>query len=350
MDVAEITDQLGRVRADAEAQLPKADTRDVVETLRVQFLGKKGQLTAVLRGMGKLSAEDRPSVGQMANEVRDHIASLLEAGLERISTTERTAELAGRIDVSLPGRRHRRASKHPLTTTSNDILTVLSSLGFQLAEGPEIEHDFYNFEALNIPHDHPARDMQDTFYIADDVVLRTHTSPVQIRAMLAFGEPPVRVASFGRVFRKDDDPTHSPMFHQVEGLYVDTDVTFGDLKGTLELFSSRIFKAGIPVRLRPSFFPFTEPSAEVDIGCFLCDGEGEHAGATCRVCKGTGWVEIMGAGMVDPAVFEAVGFDPDKYSGFAFGVGVERVAMLRYGVSDIRTLYENDQRFLRQFF
>ncbi len=343
--------ELNTLKTEAEQSFQDAATKDDVEKLRVGFLGKKGKLTSVLRGMGKLSKEDRPKVGSKANEVRDLLEELVKSNLLRIKEKERAAEFEDRIDVTLPGRRRGYGRTHPLTRTADDILSVLSSLGFTLAEGPEIEHDFYNFEALNMPADHPARDMQDTFYINDDVVLRTHTSPVQIRAMLSLKKAPVRVACFGRVYRNDHDVTHSPMFHQIEGLYVDKQVTFGDLKGTLQVFAERIFRPGTKVRLRPSFFPFTEPSAEVDITCFMCAGEGTlKTGDTCRICKGTGWIEIMGAGMVDPEVFKHSGFDPDEVSGFAFGIGVERVAMLRYGISDIRLFFENDQRFLHQFF
>lgn len=349
VDTGALAAELEALGQEAVAVLSDATSADAVETARVGFLGKKGRLSGLLRQMGRLSKEERPKIGQVANTVRDAINAALDAAKSRIEAELRAAELSERIDVTLPGRRALRGGLHPLTKTSDDILEVLATLGFERAEGPEIEHDFYNFEALNIPGDHPARDMQDTFYVNDDVVLRTHTSPVQIRTMLTAQSGPVRVASFGRVYRHDDDPTHSPMFHQIEGLYVDKDVTFADLKGVLEVFVRRIFSASTKVRLRPSFFPFTEPSAEVDLSCFACDGHGHVDGATCRLCKGTGWIEIMGAGMVDPAVLEAVGYDPDDYTGFAFGIGVERVAMLRYGIEDIRWLFENDQRFLSQF-
>lgn len=346
-----ITSELTALQASAEKTLPALESDDAIESARVELLGKKGKLTAILRGMGGLDATARPVVGKTVNEVRDRIEHLLTEAHTRVLARARAGELALRDDVTLPGRRHQRGHTHPLTTTSDDILDVLASLGFHLAEGPEIEHDFYNFEALNIPRDHPARDMQDTFYVSSDVVLRTHTSPVQIRAMLALEKPPVRVACFGRVYRNDHDITHSPMFHQIEGLYVDKNVTFADLKGTLQVFAERMFAKGTRVRMRPSFFPFTEPSAEVDISCFQCEGSGKlAAGDTCRLCKGTGFIEIMGAGMVDPEVFKAVGLDPEHVTGFAFGIGVERVAMLRYGVHDIRLFYENDHRFLSQFF
>lgn len=351
MDVSELTEKLSSLKGEAEASLGEAGTRDALESLRVEYLGKKGKLTAVLRNMGKLSKDDRPKVGKLANEVRDRIGELLDDGVRRLEEAERAAEMSARIDVTVPGRRYVRGRRHPLTTTSEDILHVLEMLGFERAEGPEAEHDFYNFEALNFPKDHPARDMQDTFYIDDDVVLRTHTSPVQVRGMIALGQPPVRLACYGRVYRNDADNTHSPMFHQIEGLYVDKGVTLADLKGTLQVFLEKIFAPGTRVRMRPSFFPFTEPSAEVDMSCFACDATGDAPdGDICRVCKGTGWVEILGAGMVDPEVFKAAGLDPDEVTGFAFGIGVERVAMLRYGINDIRLLFENDQRFLQQFF
>ncbi|MCP4500957.1 MAG: phenylalanine--tRNA ligase subunit alpha [Deltaproteobacteria bacterium] len=352
-----MNDQLDLVRGDAESLIPDAQTPDAIESLRVQFLGKKGRLTSVLRGMGALSKEERPTVGKLANEVRDRITELLDSCNETLTSLERETQFKERLDLTLPGKRSPRAGAHPITQTSEDILSVLAGLGFERAEGPEVEHDFYNFEALNMPADHPARDMQDTFYVEDEVMLRTHTSPVQIRTMLALGKPPVRAACYGRVYRRDEDPTHSPMFHQVEGLYVDKEVTFGDLKGTLQAFTERIFAPNTKVRLRPSFFPFTEPSVEVDISCFVCDGHGEvqipdaqkGSMTMCSLCKGTGWIEIMGAGMVDPAVFESAGFDPEEVTGFAFGIGVERVAMLRYGIKDIATLFRNDQRFLGQF-
>ena len=298
--------------------------------------------------------DDKKKAGKLANDVDARLTDAYEKNKARVAQRQREAELADRLDVTLPGRRLARGRRHPLTTTSEDILSCLASLGFVRAEGPEVEHDYYNFEALNIPRDHPARDMQDTFYVDDDVVLRTHTSPVQVRSMLAIGKAPIRVACPGRVYRNDSDITHSPMFHQIEGLYVDNNVTFGDLKGTLQVFAEKIFSPGVKVRLRPSFFPFTEPSVEVDVSCFSCGGSGRGGAAAtedgaCRLCKATGWIEIMGAGMVDPEVLKYGKLDPDTVSGFAFGIGVERVAMLRYGVSDIRLFFENDRRFLKQF-
>jgi phenylalanyl-tRNA synthetase alpha chain len=357
--LAEIELLLEKSFADAKAALSGAQTAADLEAARVQFLGQKGYIQAAKKSVGQLaSVDDKKKAGKLCNDQDRALQEAFASTHERITAQLRVAALAERIDVTLPGRRARRGRRHPLTTTCDDILAVLSGLGFQPAEGPEVEHDFYNFEALNIPPDHPARDMQDTFYVDDgartDIVLRTHTSPVQARAMLASGKPPIRVSCFGRVYRKDEDATHSPMFHQIEGLYVDKDVTFADLKGTLQLFAERIFAPNVKVRLRPSFFPFTEPSVEVDVSCVSCGGTG-HGGAVvnedgrCRLCKGTGFIEIMGAGMVDPEVFKACDLDPDTVTGFAFGIGVERVALLRYGIADIRLFYENDERFLAQF-
>jgi phenylalanyl-tRNA synthetase alpha chain len=337
--------------------LEAAQNADELETCRVKYLGQKGFVQQAKKSVGQLTTVDeKKQAGKLANEVDAKLTDAYEKNRARIEAAARARELAERLDVTLPGRVHLRGRRHPLTTTSEDILAILATLGFVRAEGPEVEHDWYNFEALNIPREHPARDMQDTFYVdgAEDVVLRTHTSPVQIRAMLALGKPPIRVACYGRVYRNDHDVTHSPMFHQVEGLYVDQNVTFGDLKGTLQMFAERVFGAGVKIRLRPSFFPFTEPSVEVDVSCFSCGGTGRGGGTvgedgSCRLCKATGFIEIMGAGMVDPEVLKFGKLDPDAVSGFAFGIGVERVAMLRYGVSDIRLFFENDRRFLKQF-
>lgn len=310
---------------------------------RARFLGRKGELTAIMKGMGQLTPEERPVVGALANEVKVRLEGLFsnrQAELRREEIERRL--LTEQIDVTLPGRRFRTGAKHPIVKITEEVTEIFSALGFGVAEGPEIEKDFYNFEALNIPKDHPARDMQDTFYISDEVVLRTHTSPVQIRTMLEQA-PPVRVIAPGTVYRRDSDLTHSPMFHQIEGFLVDRKVTFGDLKGILTTFIDECFGKGTGVRFRPSFFPFTEPSAEVDIACVICGGAG------CRVCKQSGWLEILGSGMIDPEVFKAVGYDPEVYSGFAFGMGLERIAMLKYGVDDLRLFFENDLRFLRQF-
>jgi phenylalanyl-tRNA synthetase alpha chain len=314
-----------------------------LQQVRARFLGRKGELTALMKGMGALPAEQRPAFGAHANQVKERLETLFDDRLQELRALQLQRRLAAeRLDVTLPGRRLRQGSKHPITQVTEELIAIFAGLGFGVAEGPEVERDFYNFEALNIPRDHPARDMQDTFYVSDDVVLRTHTSPVQVRTMLNQA-PPVRVVAPGTVYRRDSDITHSPMFHQIEGFLVDRQVTFGDLKGILTTFINEYFGTGTGVRFRPSFFPFTEPSAEVDIQCVICGGGG------CRVCKQSGWLEILGSGMIDPAVFKAVGYDPELYTGFAFGMGIERIAMLKYGVNDLRLFYENDLRFLKQF-
>jgi phenylalanyl-tRNA synthetase alpha chain len=334
---------LEKLHAEAETLLNAAISRDEVEAVRVQFLGKKGSVSQILRLMGQSPVEERRELGKLANKTRKFVEDLVAKNFARLEERVRQSVLRGHIDVTLPGRVPMLGRKHPLTLTSEKILSVLKNLGFDLVKGPEIEHDFYNFEALNVSSDHPAREMQDTFYVDKDVVLRTQTSPIQIRTMLSIKEIPIRIASMGRVYRRDQDVTHSPIFHQIEGLFVDKSVTFSDLKGTLTTFVGKVFSEKARIRMRPSYFPFTEPSAEVDMSCFQCDGAG------CRLCKSTGYIEILGAGMVDPEVFKTVGFDPEKVSGFAFGIGVERVAMLRYGISDIRHFYDNDLRFLSQF-
>jgi phenylalanyl-tRNA synthetase alpha chain len=328
----------------AAASAASAATSELdLQQVKARFLGRKGELTAIMKGMGSLPAEQRPLFGALANEVKDRLELLFEARCEELRAAQLQRRLAAeRLDVTLPGRRQRHGSKHPVRQVTEEIVAIFAALGFGVAEGPEVERDFYNFEALNIPRDHPARDMQDTFYVSDDVVLRTHTSPVQVRTMLKQA-PPVRVVAPGTVYRRDSDITHSPMFHQIEGFLVDRQVSFGDLKGILTTFINEYFGSGTGVRFRPSFFPFTEPSAEVDIQCVICGGSG------CRVCKQSGWLEILGSGMIDPEVFKAVGYDPEVYTGFAFGMGIERIAMLKYGVNDLRLFYENDLRFLRQF-
>jgi phenylalanyl-tRNA synthetase alpha chain len=314
-----------------------------LQELRVKFLGKKGALTAIMKGLGTLSPDERPVIGQIVNTVKEQLEAKIEsAGLHIREAVKAEKLRLERLDVTLPGRRLPMGTRHPITIIIEEISDIFAGLGFQVAEGPEIEHDYYNFEALNFPKDHPARDMQDTFFVSDTVLLRTHTSPVQIRTMLK-QEPPVRIIAPGTVYRCDSDATHSPMFHQIEGLMVDKGITFGDLKGILTTFINQLFGQGTGVRLRPSFFPFTEPSAEVDIACVICKGKG------CRVCKNSGWLEILGAGMVDPEVYRNVNYDPEIYSGFAFGMGIERIAMLKYGISDMRLLFENDLRFLKQF-
>lgn len=313
--------------------------RDALQAIQVRVLGRKGLLTQRLRAIASLPPEQRPEAGREANRVKERLLEALAAALQ---ACEEAAPAAGGIDVTLPGRMEPRGRLHPITRVTEEICAIFSRMGFERVEGPEVETDYYNFEALNIPKNHPARDMQDTFFVSADVVLRTHTSPLQVRTMER-RRPPVRVIAPGRVFRRDSDQTHTPMFHQVEGLWVDEGVSFGDLKGTLTAFVHRMFDEETRLRFRPSFFPFTEPSAEVDIGCVICRGRG------CRVCKGTGWLEILGSGMVHPAVFENVGYDPARVSGFAFGLGVERVAMLKYGIDDLRRFFENDLRFLSQF-
>jgi phenylalanyl-tRNA synthetase alpha chain len=327
----------------AVVELEQTDSEESLQELRVRYLGKKGLLTAVMKGLGDVPAAERPSLGQAANNVKDSIEEKLRAKLSIIRDEKKSEKLRKeRIDVTLPGRRRLMGTKHPITLVTEEITEIFAGLGFQVAEGPEIELDYYNFEALNIPKDHPARDMQDSFYISENILLRTHTSPVQIRTMLKHA-PPIRIIAPGTVYRCDSDATHSPMFHQIEGLLVDKGISFGDLKGILTIFVNQYFGKGTGVRLRPSFFPFTEPSAEVDIACVMCKGKG------CRICKNTGWLEILGAGMVDPEVFRHVKYDSETNTGFAFGMGIERIAMLKYGIKDMRLLFENDIRFLNQF-
>jgi phenylalanyl-tRNA synthetase alpha chain len=336
-------EQLERLRHEACQAIEQATGEEAFQAVRVRFLGRKGELTALMKGLGALSAEERPIVGQMVNTIRDEIETALEDGVSAARDLARTERLTSeRIDSTLPGRRLSCGTKHPITLVIEEVSDIFAGLGFAVAEGPEIEHDWYNFEALNFPPEHPARDMQDTFFVDNNMLLRTHTSPVQIRTMLK-QKPPVRIIAPGTVYRCDSDATHSPMFHQIEGLMVDKGISFGDLKGILTTFTNQLFGQKTGVRLRPSFFPFTEPSAEVDIACVICGGKG------CRVCKNSGWLEILGAGMVDPEVYRHVGYNAEDISGFAFGMGIERIAMLKYGISDMRLLFENDVRFLRQF-
>ena len=337
-------EQLNKIRQTAEEKLAGITELSALEELRIQYLGKKGELTAVLKGMGGLTPEERPLIGQLANEVRSFIENALETNKAEFEAALEAKKLAGEtIDVTMPGKAATLGKKHPLTSVLDDLKNIFIGMGFSIAEGPEVELDYYNFEALNIPKDHPARDTQDTFYIDENVVLRTQTSPVQIRTMEK-QKPPIRIISAGRVYRSDAvDATHSPVFHQVEGLVIDKNVTMADLKGTLEIFVKKLYGEETRLRFRPHHFPFTEPSAEVDISCFNCGGEG------CRICKGEGWIEILGCGMVHPKVLTTCGIDPEEYSGFAFGIGLERVAMIRYDIDDMRLLYENDMRFLKQF-
>lgn len=336
-------ERLEKLQQDALSALQDAADEKSLQDVRVRFLGKKGELTDVMKGMRDLSPDERPVIGGMINKVKEQFELLFSERRDVLHQQAISKRLEKeKIDVTLPGRKTFAGHKHPVTLVTEEIVAIFSKLGFVVEEGPEIEQDFYNFEALNIPKDHPARDMQDTFYVTDDLVLRTHTSPVQVRTMLR-QQPPVRVIAPGTVYRRDSDLTHSPMFHQIEGFLVDKDITFGDLKGILTHFLKEYFGEKLGVRFRPSFFPFTEPSAEVDIACVMCSGKG------CRVCKGTGWLEILGCGMIDPEVFAAVNYDSSIYSGFAFGMGLERIAMLKYGVNDLRLFFENDLRFLRQF-
>ena len=325
--------------------LARPRTRRPSSNLRLNIWAGRASSRPCSRGFSSLSGADRASAGQAINTAKESAAGAFEETLKRLEGEELSGRLAGEVlDVTLPARNPRLGSLHPVTRINDEIEDIFLSLGFDIAEGPEVETDYYNFEALNIPPDHPAREMQDTFYIEGDLLLRTHTSPVQIRVMEK-SSPPLRIIAPGAVYRRDSDLTHTPMFHQIEGFMVDRDITFADLKGVLTLFLHRLFGDKTPVRFRPSFFPFTEPSAEVDIGCVICSGEG----GKCRVCKGTGWLEILGSGMIDPAVFKCVNYDPEEYTGFAFGLGIERIAMLRYGIDDIRLFFENDMDFLRQF-
>ncbi len=332
---------LDQVYSEARRELETAaGDSQKIQALQVHYLGRKGVLTQFLRSIAGLPAEQRPAAGQKANAIKQQLSADFAAAMEALEGGGHAAQ--DRIDVSLPGRTEATGALHPISRISAEICAIFSKMGFDIVEGPEVEKDYYNFEALNIPKNHPARDMQDTFFISADVVLRTHTSPLQVRTMERQA-PPVRVIAPGKVFRCDSDQTHTPMFHQVEGLLVDENVSFGDLKGTLTAFVHQMFDEQTRLRFRPSFFPFTEPSAEVDILCVICRGRG------CRVCKHTGWLEILGSGMVHPAVFENVGYDTGRYTGFAFGMGVERVAMLKYGIDDLRKFFENDLRFLSQF-
>ena len=328
------------IYAAALSEIENAPAVDALEGLSTKYLGRKGLVTQYLRNISKLPAKERPRAGSRANQVKQEIEAACRAAQERLEDAS-TAD-AEQIDVSLPGRPDRRGTLHPITRITEEICEIFARMGFSVVEGPEIETDHYNFEALNIPKNHPARDMQDTFYISEDIVLRTHTSPTQPRVMEK-QDPPVRIIAPGKVYRCDSDLTHTPMFNQVEGLLVDENISFGDLKGTLTSFAHQMFDPQTKVRFRPSFFPFTEPSAEVDILCVICRGKG------CRVCSQTGWIEILGSGMVHPAVLENVGYDTARYTGFAFGMGVERIAMLKYSIDDIRKYFENDIRFLGQF-
>lgn len=337
-------EQLKQIKEAVLKQLNEVNDRAEIENLRVKYLGKKGELTSILRGMGKLSSEERPVIGKLANEVREKIEATLAEKDSELKKAEKQKRLQDEIiDISMPGKKQTVGKIHPINLVLDQINDIFISMGFAVEEGPEVEYDYYNFEALNIPKDHPARGEQDTFYINDKIVLRTQTSPIQIRTM-ENQKPPIKMIAPGKVYRSDAvDATHSPIFYQIEGLVVDEGITFGDLKGTLEMFFQKMYGDDIQIKLRPHHFPFTEPSAEMDVTCFACKGKG------CKVCKGNGWIELLGCGMVHPDVLRKCGIDPEKYSGFAFGFGLDRLVMLKYGIDDIRLLYESDMRFLNQF-
>ena len=339
-----ITETIAKIMEDAKDALEKTDSMAALEALRVKLQGRKGSVTQLLKTMEQLSPEDRPAFGALVNEARERIGEAIDLRKKILANLEMTMRLKREaIDVTEPRKARRLGTLHPITLAREQMVSIFTGMGFQVAEGPEIELDTYNFEMLNLPKNHPARDAQDTFYIDDNTVLRTHTSPVQVRTMLS-QKPPIRIICPGRVFRADEfDATHSPNFYQIEGLVIDEGIAMSDLKGTLDAFARRFFGEGVTTRFRPSFFPFTEPSAEVDVTCMACLGAG------CRVCKGTGFLELLGSGMVNPKVFELCGIDAEKYSGFAFGMGIERAAMLKYGITDLRLLYEGDLRFLSQF-
>jgi len=338
-------DTLTRIKEGAEQNINRAEDFETLNEVRVKILGRKGEITQVLRGLKDLDPSQKVEVGRLANEVKDGLEKLIEAKTQQLKARQLEMALhSERLDITLPGRPVQAGAQHPISRVADQIKAIFTGMGFTVAEGPEVELDYYNFEALNVPRDHPARDMQDTFYITEDMLLRTHTSPVQVRTMEKMApQLPVKIIVPGRVYRKDDDATHSPMFHQIEGLLIDERITFANLKAMLMLFAQQIFDAGVKVRYRPSFFPFTEPSVEMDISCVNCGGQG------CRVCKQTGWLEILGAGMVHPRVLEYGGYDPEKHTGFAFGMGIERIAMLKYQINDMRLLFDNDKRFLQQF-
>ncbi len=338
-------EQLLSLKSEAQKMIDSCNDNNALQEIKVAILGKKGQLTQISKALGQLSAEERPKMGQAVNETKQVIENLIDEKMTCLNESMLANQLKEeQIDITLPGRRFTVGTQHILTQVTEQMEEIFLSLGYQVAEGPQVETDYYNFEALNLPPDHPARDMQDSFYFSDSILLRTQTSPVQARTMEKMTPNlPVKVVCPGVVYRRDDDATHSPMFHQMEGLYLDRKVTLADLKGTLLAFARQMFGEEREVRLRPSYFPFTEPSAEVDISCFVCGGKG------CRLCKQTGWIEILGSGMVHPNVLRMSGYDPEEVSGFAFGMGIERIAMLKYGIKDMRLLFENDVRFLAQF-
>jgi phenylalanyl-tRNA synthetase alpha chain len=336
--------QLEQIKNSSLTEIKSADNIKLLEELRIKYLGKKGEITAILKQMGKLTAEERPAMGSLANSVRSDIENAIEEKNSQLSTLLKEENIKSEfIDITVPGKKRTLGTYHPLKIVENEIREIFIGMGYSIADGPEVEYDYYNFEALNLPPNHPARDTQDTFYITENILLRTQTSSVQVHVMEE-QKPPIRVISPGRVYRSDAvDATHSPLFHQIEGLVVDRGVTFADLKGTLETLMKRLYGDECKIRLRPHHFPFTEPSAEVDVMCFKCSGEG------CSMCKGEGYIELLGAGMVHPKVLSGCGIDPEEYSGFAFGLGLERIAMRRFGIMDMRMLYDNDVRFLHQF-
>lgn len=346
--MSDVKKRIEAIRIHVDKDISSINELNDIESIRVKYMGKKGMLTEVLKTMGSLSAEERPLIGKMANELRDYIENKLNETKARLVEEEKEKNFASeKLDVTMPGKVKKIGRRHPLTSTLDAIKDIFLGMGFSIVDspedGPEIELDYYNFEALNIPKNHPARDIQDTFYINEDIVLRTHTSPMQVRTMQK-QKPPIRVIVPGRVYRADEvDATHSPIFHQIEGLVIDKDVTMGDLKGVLGVFARKLFGPNTRTKFRPSYFPFTEPSAEMDVTCFVCGGKG------CRVCGNTGWIEILGAGMVHPRVLEMSNIDPEVYSGFAFGMGFDRITMLKYGIDDMRLLFENDMRFIEQF-
>ena len=337
-------EQLQAIKLSVESALKDADTLETLEEIRIKYMGKKGELTAVLKGMGKLTPEERPVIGALANEIRQNLETEIESKKKTIESKLEEEKLKSEvIDITMPGKKTNVGKLHPMTQVMNTLKEIFMGMGFSIAEGPEVEYDYYNFEALNIPKNHPARDTQDTFYIEDNIVLRTQTSPMQVRVMEKT-KPPIRIIAPGRVYRSDtQDATHSPVFHQIEGLVVDKNITMADLKGTLERFVKELYGEDTRVRFRPHHFPFTEPSAEMDYSCFNCGGKG------CSVCKGEGWIEILGCGMVHPKVLENCGIDPEEYTGFAFGIGLERIAMGKFNINDLRLFFENDMRFLEQF-
>jgi len=338
-------ERLKLIKNDTEKEIALVSSFEALNEVKVRILGRKGEMTQILRGLKDLTGEERAEAGKTANDIKNQLESLIEAKSAQLKQAELDVRLQSeKIDITLPGLPLPVGGIHPISRVTNEIKAIFNGMGFAVAEGPEIETDYYNFEALNIPHDHPARDMQDSFYITEQMLLRTHTSPVQVRTMEKMApQIPVKIIVPGKVYRKDDDATHSPMFNQIEGLLIDENITFANLKGILMLFAQKVFGEQVKVRYRPSFFPFTEPSAEMDISCVHCQGVG------CRVCSYTGWLEILGAGMVNPRVLQFGGYDPEKVTGFAFGMGIERIAMLKFGINDLRLFYDNDKRFLTQF-